>query len=55
LFFPVVPGDEENSWKEFYSEALERFFKGAFAGDYEDRLLKRFESSLPEDPPWPVR
>ncbi len=52
LFYPIVPGDEENSWKQFHSEGLDRFFSGSFAGEYEAQLLKRFEASLPEDPPW---
>ena len=52
LFYPIVPGDEENSWKQFYEEALNRFFGGAFADGYETQLLKRFEASLPENPPW---
>ena len=52
LFYPIVPGDEENSWKSFYDEGLNRFFNGTFAGEYEAELLKRFDASLPEDPPW---
>ena len=52
LFYPIVPGDEENSWKQFHGEALNRFFAGSFAGAYEVELLKRFDASLPEAPPW---
>jgi phosphoglycolate phosphatase-like HAD superfamily hydrolase len=52
LFFPIVPGNEENSWKQFHDEALERFFAGHFGGEYEAKLLQRFDASLPEDPPW---
>ena len=52
LFYPIVPGDEENSWKQFHHEALNRFFMGTFAGDYEAELLNRFDASLPEEPPW---
>lgn len=52
LFYPIVPGDEEASWKRFHDEALERFFSGTYAGDYEAELIKCFDESLPENPPW---
>ncbi len=52
LFYPIIPGDEEASWKRFHDEALDRFFGGTFAGSYEGDLLKRFDASLPEAPPW---
>ena len=32
LFFPIVPGKEEQSWKRFFEEGSERFFNGTFAG-----------------------
>ena len=52
LFYPVNPGHEDESWKRFYEEALDRFFAGTFAGAYEDKLIKEFESYLPELPQW---
>ncbi len=52
LFFPINPGDEEASWERFYSEALDRFLTGAYAGDYEARLIKEFQAKLPSTPPW---
>ena len=52
LFFPINPGDEEDSWKLFYEEALDRFIAGEYAGEYEAALIKRFETYLPEVPPW---
>lgn len=52
LFYPVVPGNEEASWKRFHDEALPRFFCGKFAGAYEAELVKEFDASLPENPPW---
>jgi phosphoglycolate phosphatase-like HAD superfamily hydrolase len=52
LFYPIVPGKEEESWRRFYEEGLDRFFKGAFAGEYEAKLVKEFDASLPENPPW---
>ena len=52
LFFPIVPGQEEKSWKQFHDEAIEKFFDGTFAGGYAEKLLEEFDSSLPEKPSW---
>jgi phosphoglycolate phosphatase-like HAD superfamily hydrolase len=48
LFYPVIPGKENESWKRFLNEGFEKFIKGTFAGDYENKLLKEFRESLPE-------
>jgi phosphoglycolate phosphatase-like HAD superfamily hydrolase len=52
LFFPINPGSEERSWERLFNEALDRFFKGAYAGDYEAQLVKEFDACLPEHPAW---
>lgn len=52
LFYPINPGDEEASWRRFHDEAIERFFSGSYAGEYERGLLDEFERYLPEEPPW---
>lgn len=52
LFFPINPGEEERSWQRLYEEGLERFFAGAYAGEYESSLILAFEKFLPETPPW---
>ena len=52
LFYPVIPGEEEGSWARFNQEALDRFFSGTYAGDYQRELIERFEAALPERPPW---
>jgi phosphoglycolate phosphatase-like HAD superfamily hydrolase len=52
LFFPVNPGNEEASWERFYNEALDRFFEGTYAGEYEEVLIKEFDMYLPGTPPW---
>ncbi|MFC1601561.1 HAD family hydrolase [Candidatus Sumerlaeota bacterium] len=52
LFFPINPGHEEESWRGFFDEGLERFFAGEFAGEYQQRLIEEFEALLPVDPPW---
>ena len=52
LFFPIVPGHEEDSWKRLHDEGLDRFFAGTFAGAYETALVREFDASLPEKPGW---
>lgn len=52
LFFPINPGSEEKSWERLHREALDRFFAGTYAGDYENELEAEFEACLPENPPW---
>lgn len=54
LFYPINPGDEENSWKRFYEEGIDKFLKLEFAGDYQKMLLDEFDRYLPEKPSWPV-
>ena len=52
LFFPIIPGREDESWKRFHDEALDKFFSLKYAGAYQKSLLKEFNKSLPEKAPW---
>jgi phosphoglycolate phosphatase-like HAD superfamily hydrolase len=52
LFFPIVPGSEEESWQRLQDEGLERFFAGSYAGAYEAARAQEFQRLLPEQPPW---
>lgn len=52
LFFPILPGREEESWRRFVEEGYDRFLSGRFAGSYEERLAAEFDSLLPGRPPW---
>ena len=52
LFYPINPGQEEDSWKRFHDEALDKFFAGQYAGKYEADLIAAFDACLPEHPPW---
>ena len=52
LFFPINPGAEEKSWERFFGEALDRFQKGTYAGDYASALVREFDACLPEKPSW---
>jgi phosphoglycolate phosphatase-like HAD superfamily hydrolase len=48
LFFPVVPGREEESWVRLREEGLPRFFNGTWQGVYEDTLIREFMELLEE-------
>jgi phosphoglycolate phosphatase-like HAD superfamily hydrolase len=52
LFFPINPGHEVESWKLFYEIAFDRFINGTYEGEYEEELVKKFMSYLPEEKPW---
>ena len=52
LFFPVIPGREDESWKRFHDEALDNFFAMKYEGAYQKALLEEFRKSLPEKAPW---
>jgi phosphoglycolate phosphatase-like HAD superfamily hydrolase len=52
LFYPIVPGREDESWRRFHEEAAPRFFAGSYAGPYEAAVVAEFEASLPEKPHW---
>jgi len=52
LFYPIHPGHEEASWELFYHEALDRFFDGSYQGEYQDALIAKFKTYLPENPSW---
>lgn len=52
LFFPIVPGREEQSWRRFYEQGSNRFFEGTFAGAYQQELLEEFDAALPATVPW---
>jgi phosphoglycolate phosphatase-like HAD superfamily hydrolase len=52
LFYPILPGREEESWQRFHDEAAERFFGGTYAGAYAAKLGDEFERRLPAEPAW---
>lgn len=55
LFFPINPGAEEQSWRRFVEEGIDRFLGRRFAGAYQASLLAEFDRYLPERPPWEAR
>jgi len=52
LFYPINPGHEEDSWEQLYTEGLDHFFAGSFAGEYEKKLIDEFNKCLPKTPSW---
>jgi phosphoglycolate phosphatase-like HAD superfamily hydrolase len=52
LFYPIIPGSEDESWRRFHDEALDRFFALTYEGPYQESLLGEFKKSLPEKAPW---
>ena len=52
LFYPINPGHEEESWERLFGEALDLFFRGGYAGEYQAARVADFEALLPEQPPW---
>ena len=52
LFYPVNPGNEQESWQRLFEEAFDKFIEGEYAGDYEEKLIADFDACLPELPPW---
>ena len=52
LFFPIIPGREEESWAKLNAEGLDRFFNSTYAGAYQESLLQDFDKALPEFPSW---
>jgi len=52
LFYPICPGKEEASWQRLNEEALDIFFAGDYAGDYEAALVSEFNACLPDKPSW---
>ncbi len=52
LFFPIIPGQESQSWQRFAEEAADKFLAGEYAGDYETSLIDEFLGHLPSIPPW---
>ena len=52
LFYPVIPGKEDDSWERLLNEGFDKFITGEYAGSYEADLLTEFTKSLPDTPPW---
>ena len=52
LYYPINPGQEDESWQRFHDEALPKFLAGTYRGEYMHGLVAHFESLLPTTPTW---
>lgn len=51
-FYPIIPGQEVESWSRLRDEAANRFHGGSYAGSYMDSLITEFDAVLQEEPNW---
>lgn len=52
LFYPIRPGEEMASWREFSESKMECFLKGEYTRKEEAAQIVRFDQCLPEIPWW---
>jgi len=46
LYYPILVGKEEFSWKRLATEALQKLMGGSYKGEYQEKLIDEFNSSL---------
>lgn len=46
LYYPILVGKEEFSWKRLAAEALSKLIDGSYKGEYQEKLIDEFNSSL---------
>lgn len=46
LFYPILVGREEFSWKRLADEAVKRFEEGSYRGEYQQKLIEEFNLTL---------
>lgn len=46
LYYPILAGNEGVSWKQILSQALPRFVDGSYRGEYQQKLIDEFNSTL---------
>ena len=46
LFFPIVCGQEAESWRQLLEEGFERFLNGTYRGAYAEGRMKEFLEAL---------
>jgi phosphoglycolate phosphatase-like HAD superfamily hydrolase len=52
LFYPIIPGQEEQSWEIFHHEIIDLFLTGKYSKEMEEKFIDQFQASLPEKPNW---
>ena len=53
-FYPIIPGQEYESWKKLDSEIVELFLNGKYTTRLETQLIEEFNTNLPQTPPWQI-
>jgi len=46
LYYPILLGKEEFSWKRLSNEAIHKLLDGSYKGEYQEKLIDEFNSSL---------
>lgn len=52
LFFPILPGQETESWQTLLDTAADRFLADDYRGPFMDKKIQTFFASLLTAPPW---
>lgn len=52
LYYPIIPGQEVESWSLMRAEAAEKFHRGEYAGEYMASRIEAFDKVLAEEPNW---
>lgn len=52
LFYPIIPGNEDDCWRKLPGEPADRFRSGAYRGAYALAMANDFQARLLETPPW---
>lgn len=52
LYYPIIPGQEVESWSLMRSEAAGKFHSGEYAGEYMNSRIAAFDTVLKENPDW---
>jgi len=52
LYYPIIPGQEVESWNLLRTEAVSKFHCGDYAGVYMTEQVDTFDSVLKADPEW---
>ncbi|MBR3272567.1 MAG: HAD family hydrolase [Clostridia bacterium] len=46
LYYPILVNHEDESWRRFLDETLDRFTEGTYAGAYQQALIEAFNANL---------
>lgn len=52
MFYPIVPGQEVESWSRLRAEAADKFRNGTYAGAYMQERVTEFDAVLRDEPNW---